>query len=91
MLDSKNMYLDDTTADARARLTEGYRAMGPEKRLRRVFDLQRSLEILAAARIRAQHGDDVSERELRLRLASLRLARETMIRVFGWDPQVHGY
>ena len=85
------MQLDDTTADVRDRLVEGYRAMGPEKRLRKAFDLQRSLELLAAARIRTRYGEDISPRELRLRLASLRLVRETMIRVFEWDPQVHGY
>jgi len=33
----------------------------------------------------------VPERELRLRLAALRLDRETMIGVFNWDPEVQGY
>ncbi len=33
----------------------------------------------------------IPERELRLRLASLWLDRETMIRVFHWDPEPEGY
>jgi hypothetical protein len=32
----------------------------------------------------------IDERELRLRVASLRLPRETMIRAFGWDPDAAG-
>jgi len=31
------------------------------------------------------------EREVRLRLASLRLDREVMVTVFGWDPHEEGY
>ena len=85
------MYLDDTTPAVRKRQIEGLRAMGPTERLRRAFDLQVFVEQLAAGRIRGQYGEDISDRELRLRLASLRLSRETMIRVFDWDPRVHGY
>jgi hypothetical protein len=42
-------------------------------------------------RIQARYGPDLSERELRLRLAALWLDRETMIDAFGWDPEVEGY
>jgi hypothetical protein len=45
---------------------------------------------VALARIRKQRGS-IPERELRLRLASLWLDRETMIRVFRWDPEREGY
>lgn len=48
------------------------------------------VESLALARIRKRYGPDLSEREERLRLASLYLPRETMIEAFGWDPDVHG-
>lgn len=71
-------------------MIEGYRRMSPTEKLRRVLDLNRAVETLALARIRKQYGPDLSEREERLRLASLRLDRETMIEVFGWDPDVHG-
>jgi hypothetical protein len=29
--------------------------------------------------------------EMRLRLASLRLGRDTMVKVFGWDPEEMGW
>jgi hypothetical protein len=46
---------------------------------------------MAAMRIQAQYGTNLSERELRLRLAALWLHREIMIEAFGWDPEVEGY
>ena len=64
--------------------------MTPADRAQRVIDLNRTVETLALARIRKQYGPDLSEREERLRLASLYLSRETMIEVFDWDPDVHG-
>jgi len=81
----------DTSPEAERILLEGYRRMSPTDRLGRVLALNRALEQLAEARIRATHGPDLPERELRLRLAALRLDRDTMIRVFGWDPQEKGY
>ena len=82
--------LSDTSPDAERVLIEGYRRMTPLQKLERVFSLNRALEQLQAARIRADYGD-VPEREMRLRLASLRLGRETMVKVFGWDPEVEGW
>jgi hypothetical protein len=49
----------------------------------------------AAARIRAQYGPDLPERELRLRLAALWIDRDIMVRAFvrafGWDPWAEEY
>jgi 2-polyprenyl-6-methoxyphenol hydroxylase-like FAD-dependent oxidoreductase len=39
-------------------------------------------------RINAQYGDAP---QMKLRLAALRLPRETMLRAFGWAPEIHGY
>ena len=83
--------LSDTHPTIEAVLLEGYRRMTPEQKLQRIADLNLALAEVAAARIRAQYGADISDRELQLRLASLRLDRETMIRVFDWDPEEHGY
>lgn len=80
----------DTSPEAEAFLIEGYRRMSPAEKLRRVASLNRALTKLAAARIRAQYGD-VPEDEMRLRLGALRLGRETMVRVFGWDPEEKGW
>lgn len=65
--------------------------MTPQQKLRRVGELQHMAESLSAGRIRAQYGPDLSKQELKLRLAALRLDRQTMIEVFGWDPVVEGY
>jgi hypothetical protein len=45
---------------------------------------------LARARILAQYGE-VPEAEMKLRLAALRLPRDIMVKLFGWDPEVQGY
>lgn len=67
-----------------------YRRMSPAEKLRRVGDLNDAVRALALARIRRQYGPDLDEREERLRLAVLSIDRETMIRAFGWDPDVEG-
>ncbi|HUF49392.1 MAG TPA: hypothetical protein VMN60_01075 [Longimicrobiales bacterium] len=85
------MPASDTAAAAERVLLDGYRLMDPRDRLRRVVALNRALDQLAGARIRAQYGEQLSPQELRLRLAALRLDRDVMVKVFGWDPEVHGY
>lgn len=81
----------DTPPEIEEMLLEGYRRMTPEEKMRRIVELNRSVEEMAAARIRTQYGPDLPERELRLRLAALRLDREVMVRLFDWDPEVEGY
>ena len=72
-------------------LIKGFRRMSPAEKMQRVASINRALGQLAEARIRQQYGPELPERELRLRLASLRLPREIMVKVFGWDPQHKGY
>lgn len=80
----------DTSPEAERFLNEAYRRMTPTEKLQRVAALNRSLLQLSAARIRQQYGD-VSDDEMRLRLAALRLGRETMIKLFDWDPDERGW
>jgi hypothetical protein len=80
----------DTPPAVERLLIDGYRRMSVTQKLERVAAMNRALDQLARARLRAQYGDDLSERELRLRLAALRLDRELMVTAFGWDPRVHG-
>ncbi|MBM3265122.1 MAG: hypothetical protein FJY97_17110 [candidate division Zixibacteria bacterium] len=82
---------EDTSPEIENRLLEGYRDMTPVQKLTAVATLNHVLEQLASSRIKTMYGPEMSEKELRLRLASLRLDRDTMIRVFGWDPEIHGY
>jgi len=84
------MGISDTSPEAERFLIEGYRRMTPTQKLQRVASLNRALVLLQKARIRAQYGD-ISDDEMRLRLGALRLGRETMIKVFGWDPDEKGW
>jgi len=83
-------YARDTSSQIQEILIEGYRRMSPQEKLKRVTELTMAVQQLALARILQQYGP-CSEREQRLRLAALWLDRETMIRVFNWDPEVEGY
>jgi hypothetical protein len=80
----------DTSPEVERILFEGYRRMTAPEKARRITELCAACEQLARAGIRERHPD-ATEREIRLRLASLRLDRETMIRVFDWDPERMGY
>lgn len=84
------MGISDTSPEAQAFLDEAYRRMTPGERLERMVSLNHALEVLQEARIRAQYGD-ISDDEMRLRLGALRLGRETMIKVCGWDPEEKGW
>ncbi|MCP4572178.1 MAG: hypothetical protein GY838_07460 [bacterium] len=81
----------DTPPDIEEIVLEGYRRMTPFQKLRRVVELGAAVEAMAAARIRARYGPEISPRELRLRLAALQLDRQTMVEVFDWDPEEKGY
>jgi hypothetical protein len=80
----------DTPPAVERMLIEGYRRMAPREKLEHVVRLNRALDQLARARLRAQYGEGLTERELRLRLGALRLDRRVMIDVFGWDPRIRG-
>jgi hypothetical protein len=79
----------DTDPEIERLQVEAYRRMTPAEKLARVVDLNRTCEAMAAARLRRQYGP-LDDPELELRLAALRLDRETMVEVFGWDPAERG-
>ena len=57
------------------------------------LDLTFNAVIMTSIKIcqfKEQYGE-IPEREQKLRLSALWLNRETMIRVFDWDPQESGY
>jgi hypothetical protein len=80
----------DTAPAVEQLIIEGYRRMSPAEKLGRVVALNRALDQLATARLRARYGSHLHDEELRLRLAALRLDATLMTDVFGWDPAVHG-
>jgi len=85
------MIFEDTSPAAQQFMIDGYKKMSPAKKLARVFDLSDSLRLLARQRIMKKYGSTISEREIRLKLASLYLDRSTMITVFDYDPETEGY
>lgn len=86
----KTQALDSDPAAEQVQV-ELYRRMSPRERLERVAAANRAVREMARKRLRDTYGDDLSEREASLRLAALWLDRETMIEVYGWDPESKGY
>jgi hypothetical protein len=82
-------WTSDTSDLARKRLIEHWRSVSPIEKAAHVGRLNRMVLRLAQARQDAQYPRATPE-ERRLRLASLWIAREDMIRFWGWDPEVHG-
>ena len=66
-------------------LIEGYRRMSAAEKFERVRQATHAAQQMALVRLRERHPDD-SPREIALRLASLWLDRDLMIKAFGWDP-----
>jgi hypothetical protein len=84
------MEIKDTSEAAERILINGYRSMPAWRKMRQVATLTQTIQRLALTRLRVQYGE-MNEEEERLRLAALWLPRETMKRLFGWDPEKRGY
>jgi len=80
----------DTSLDLEARLFDRYRRMSPEEKLEYVGALGRLAEEVALAGLRAKYPD-ASEEDNRLRLVSRWIDRDTMIRLYDWDPLARGF
>lgn len=65
------------------------RKMTASEKLQAVFDLTEMLMRLAEEGVRSLYPE-ADDREVFLRAAARRLDRETMIRVYSWDPIEHG-
>lgn len=82
---AKHDWYSDTDPKALKVFIECQRALAPEEKIRKVFQLNRLLRGLAEASERQLHPE-ASDREIFLRVAARRLDRETMKQVYGWDP-----
>ena len=80
----------DTSPAIERILFAAYARMPISEKARMFADLCDACEQLGRAGIRQRHPN-ATERDIRLRLASQRLDRETMIKLFDWDPLVMGY
>ena len=79
----------DTDPGIEARLFDRYRRMSAVEKLAHVGGLGHMAEQLALGGLRTRYPD-ATEEENRLRLLSRRVDRATMIRLYGWDPEVEG-
>jgi hypothetical protein len=55
-----------------------------------IDSMSRDAHELALVGARLRHPS-ASERELEMRAFALRLGRDLMVRVYGWDPEVQGW
>ena len=82
--------LEDTTPEAESVLIELARATPVWRKFEQVAETTLTCRAFAMAGLRDRYPEATRE-ELHRRLAALVLDRETVIRVYGWDPKIEGY
>lgn len=80
----------DSSPEVDALVLASLRRLSARDRLDRVAELNLLCEQLSEAGVRARYPS-AGETEVRLRVLALRLGRELMIDVYGWDPAVEGW
>ena len=81
-------WYEDTSPEALEVFIELHRKMTPGERVAHIFELTEFQDSLQQASVRSMYPD-AGERGVFLRVAARRLDRETMIKVYGWDPLLH--
>jgi hypothetical protein len=81
-------WYEDTDPEALEVFLQLHRRMTTGQRVAKVFALTAFQESLQRASVRAMYPQ-AGEREIFLRVAARRLDRDTMIRAYGWDPDLH--
>ena len=79
----------DTPATIEQMMLAHWRRATPAEKLARLCSMGHTVNQLARAELRMRYPG-ATPREIDLRLRSRSLDRETMVRVFGWDPEIHG-
>jgi hypothetical protein len=82
-------WYSDTDPRALEVFFECLRRMTASEKVQGILELTSMAFETARAGVRRQHPG-ISEREVFLRTAARHLNRETMIRVYGWDPESAG-
>ncbi|HKP86807.1 MAG TPA: hypothetical protein VJZ26_11955 [Blastocatellia bacterium] len=82
--------ISDTDPETERIMIELARAMPDWKKIEQVFSMIETTRALARAGLRDRYPE-ASEEELKKRLAALVLDRETVMKVYGWDPEKEGY
>lgn len=81
-------WYEDTDPEALEVFIQLHRQMTPGQRVARVFELSALHEGLQRWSVKSMYPQ-ADEREIFLRVAARRLDRDTMVRVYGWDPEAH--
>lgn len=79
----------DTAQEVDERMFALWRNATPGQKLRKVLGIGKMINDLVRSELRGRYPG-ATPREIELRLASRNLDRETMIRAFHWDPELHG-
>ena len=82
------MVLADTDPKAMEVWLDLLRKKTPGEKLEMTFGLTEMIFGLQESAIRSKYPH-ATEREVFLRCAARRLDRDTMIKVYGWDPNLH--
>ena len=86
---TKRLFADTDEATER-KLIELTRAMSDEKRLNLLFSMIETGRQLSLAGLKSRYPQ-ASQEELKKRYAALVLDRETVMKIYGWDPEKEGY
>lgn len=78
----------DTTPAAERRQFEIWSRMSPAEKFGAFVQLMAMADAVAEAGIRRAHPD-ANDREVFLRRAARMLDRQTMVDIYGWDPEDH--
>lgn len=78
----------DTTPIAERRQFEIWSRMTPSEKFDAFAQLMAMADAVAEAGIRRTHPE-AGDREVFLRRAARVLDRQTMVKVYGWDPDAH--
>lgn len=81
-------FVDDTDPKALEVFYELQRQRSPAQKLEDVFELSEWMFQLQEAGVRLRYPG-ISDREVFLRAAALRIPRDLMIKAYGWDPEEH--
>jgi hypothetical protein len=90
MSSKSRLGLDDTSPEAERVLIELARQTPVWRKFEQIGEATEIRRVFATAVLRERYPE-ASEEELRLRLIARSLDRETMIRVYNWDPKLQGY
>ena len=82
-------FFSDTDPKALQVFLDIHRKLPAARKVEMVFEMTEMVLAAAKAGVRMQYPN-ADEREVFLRATARRLDRETMIRVYGWDPLEHG-